>query len=426
MDEKQTVINFDKTEEALLEEMEAPAYIAAEGEHYPLYPLLNGAMIVIGNTTSEEFKAYLKSLQESGYVLYSDNCFDGDANYFAQYRKGEHALNVAYTLADARARLIFGAIPTVDPLNLAPLGPKVVEPTVTLISLSWCGLSLVFRLEDGGFIIVDGGGMTEYDLQELRSYLISNNVLEGKPVIHSWWITHCHGDHTQIPKEFIKRYHDEFVLRSAVHNFPDLTRIDMSYDSSELHWNAMTKAYLDLLDEHYPEALQYVCHAGEVMHFPGVEVRTLCTHEEHYPVPLAHCNQASAAWKLTFASGKTAIVYGDIWPDQGRYIARNFSSEYLKCDVMQVIHHGLAGAVIELYEKNDPEICLWSSPQKRFEGKWTTPEESDYNKVHQWCTGYKGEKVIAPFNAWLRDDSIKKREHYSFRDDGVHSVIPMS
>ena len=426
MDEKQTVINFEKTEEELFVEMEAPAYEAAEGEHFQVYPLLNGAMIVIKNTTSEEFSAYLKKLTASGYALYADNCFDGD-NYYAQYRKGEHALHIAYTPADLAVRLIFGDVPTVDPLNLEPLGERVAEPTVTLMSLSWCGLSLVFRLEDGGFIIVDGGGMTEYDVTELRSYLLANNVLDGKPVIHSWWITHCHGDHTQIPKEFIKRYHDEFVLRSAVHNFPDLTRIDMSYDSSELHWTSMTKAYLDLLDTYYPDAKQYVCHAGELMHFPGLEVRTLCTHEEHYPAPLAHCNQASVAWKLTFASGKTAIVYGDIWPDQGRYLARNLSAAYLKCDVMQVIHHGLAGAVLELYEKNDPEICLWASPQKRFEGKWTEPNQPDYTKVHQWCTGYKGDgsKMIAPFNAWLRDDSIKKRTHYSFRDDGVHNVISM-
>jgi hypothetical protein len=200
----------------------------------------------------------------------------------------------------------------------------------------------------------------------------------------------------------------------------------MSYDSSSAHWENYICAYTNALNTYYPEAKQYVCHAGELMRFPGVEVRTLCTHEEHYPAPLAHCNQASTAWKLTFNSGKTAIVYGDIWTDQGKYLARNLSPEYLKCDVMQVIHHGLSGAVLELYEKNDPEICLWATLQRRFEGRWTTPDESDYTKVPQWCTGYKGEKVIASFNAWLRDDSIKKRKHYSFRDDGIHSEISMA
>ena len=105
MNEKQTVINFDKTEAELYAEMEAPAYEAAEGEHFQLYPLLNGAMIVIKNTTVDEFYAYLKRLTESGYALYTNNCCDGD-NYFAQYRKGEHALNIAYTPAESTVRLM--------------------------------------------------------------------------------------------------------------------------------------------------------------------------------------------------------------------------------------------------------------------------------------------------------------------------------
>ena len=425
MDEKQTVINFDITEERLFAEMEAPIYESAEGQHFQVYPLIEGAMVLIYGTNREELSSYLNKLVESGYVLYSDNCFDGDSNYFAQYRKGEHALHVSYSHAETATRLIFGPIPQVDPLHLEPLGEKVTDPMITLLSLRAGGLSIVIRLEDGGFIVVDGGVTTERDLAELYYYLKANNLRGGKPVIHSWWITHCHGDHLQLPMEFIKRYHKEFELRSAVHNFPDLTRIDMSYDSSEAHWNTYIHAYVDILNTYYPDAKQYVCHTGEEMSFPGVKVRTICTHEEHYPAPLAHCNQSSSAWKLTFDNGKTAIVYGDIWPELGRYIARNFSAEYLKCDVMQVIHHGLAGAVLELYEKNDPEICLWATGQKRFEGKFTTAEQPDYTKVHQWCTGYKGEKLIAPYNAWLRDDSIKKRQHYSFRDDGVHNEIPI-
>lgn len=424
MGEKQTVINFDMTEEQLWSETGAPAYVSAQGEHHPLYPTNGGAMLVISNTDRAELDAYLVALGECGYALWSDNCYDGD-NYFVQYRRGEQALYIAFTPVDATLRLIFVKVPAVEPLKLEPLGEKIAEPLFTMISLRGGGLSLVIRLEDGGFIVVDGGVKTERDLAELYYYLKSRNLRAGKPVIHSWWITHCHGDHLQVPMEFIKRYHTEFELRSAVHNFPDLEKIDMSYDDSEMHRTTYIEPYIDILNTYYPNALQYVCHAGEEMRFPGVSVRTLCTHEEHYPQPMAHCNQSSVAWKLTFDGGKTAIVYGDIWPDQGKYLARNLSADYLKCDVMQVIHHGLVGAVLELYEKNDPDICLWATQQNRFEGKWTTSDEPDYTKVAQWCTGYKGDgsEVIAPFNAWLRDDTIKKRAHYSFRDDGVHTEI---
>lgn len=426
MDEKKMVINFDLTEEQLWSETGAPAYVSAEGEHFPLYPTTGGAMLVVRNTNRAELDAYLVALGERGYKLWSDNSCDGDT-FFAQYRCGEQALYIGFTPADATLRLIFVKVPAVEPLKLEPLGEKLAEPIFTMMSLRGGGLSLVIRLEDGGFIIVDGGVKTERDLAELYYYLKSRNLREGKPVIHSWWITHCHGDHLQLPIEFIKRYHDEFELRSAVHNFQDLEKISMSYDDSEGHRTAYIEPYLETLNTYYPNAPQYICHAGEEMRLPGVTVRTLCTHEEHYPAPMAHCNQASAAWKLTFDSGKTAIVYGDIWVDQGRYLERNFSADYLKCDLMQMIHHGLAGAVLELYQKNDPDICLWATPQRRFEGKWTTPNEPDYTKVAQWCLGYTGDgsKVIAPFNAWIRDDSIKKRAHYSFRDDGLHSEISM-
>ncbi|MBQ3055921.1 MAG: hypothetical protein IJC95_00345, partial [Clostridia bacterium] len=41
--------------------------------------------------------------------------------------------------------------------------------------------------------------------------------------------------------------------------------------------------------------------------------------------------------------------------------------DYLKSDVLQVIHHGLAGGNIAFYEKVMPEIVFWPSSQNRFE-----------------------------------------------------------
>lgn len=401
--------------------MEAPSYQTEGGEVLAVYSCGDGdSEIVVTGTTDAEFSAYVSALTESGYALWSDNSFDGC--HYAEYRKSQHALHLCYTPKNATARLIFGAIPTVEPLCVAPISALRVEPQLTMMNIE-CGLSIVIRTEDGGFIIMDGGMRSEGDMQELGRYLAEKNPHGGKPIVHAWMISHTHVDHMLLATDFLDHCHDAIDLRATVFNFTDFS-LPMGYDNP-VSEKVRVDRYLELLEQRFPNAPTYRCHTGEVMRFPGLEIRTVNTHEDNYPNPLDHFNQASAAWKLTFVGGKTVMLMGDTWRACCKQMGEIYSAEFLKCDVLQLTHHGLYGGNLELYQKIDPEICLWATPEANFVGKRTTPKEPDPAKNDQPCVGHDANgNPVAAYNRWLRDESVKKRTHYCY--NGSHTVLPMN
>ncbi|MBQ7879168.1 MAG: hypothetical protein IJ317_00820, partial [Clostridia bacterium] len=95
----------------------------------------------------------------------------------------------------------------------------------------------------------------------------------------------------------------------------------------------------------------------------------------------------------------TFIALGDCMSDNCRDMAHTYG-DYLKSDILQVTHHGLIGGDRFLYEKIDAEICLWASNEERFLGT--------AKMAYQWCLGEGG----CSYNAYLRDESVKKRTHY--------------
>ena len=113
------------------------------------------------------------------------------------------------------------------------------------------------------------------------------------------------------------------------------------------------------------------------------------------------------------------MCLADLTTETCERMVRIYSAAYLKADVMQVVHHGLLGGHIDLYRAIDPDICLWPSPKERFLGTWTDPRRVALGKpTVQFCVGEGG----CDYNAWLRDDAIKKRAHFHA---GETVTIPM-
>ena len=83
---------------------------------------------------------------------------------------------------------------------------------------------------------------------------------------------------------------------------------------------------------------------------------------------------------------------------------KTYGADVLKSDVMQVIHHGLAGGYKKIYEAVDPDICLWPTHWERFSGNYDGDGDGKPDS-YQYCTD-------PDYNQYLRDDSIKEREHY--------------
>ena len=59
------------------------------------------------------------------------------------------------------------------------------------------GLSVLIRLTDGRFIVIDGGfNRTECADALIKAIKEQSKAYTNKPVIAGWIITHAHGDHS--------------------------------------------------------------------------------------------------------------------------------------------------------------------------------------------------------------------------------------
>ena len=395
---------------------EVPAYETTEGDDLPVYPEGNGGyQVYIQRTNKEEFERYAQLLKKNGFSVYSEKKVSAgsdysDKNAFITYTgRGIHVL-LAWYPALSSVRIIITPEEELPSLKKPKLEvTDTVKPTVTQMQLDVEGMMYVIQLVDGKFIVIDGGMYGFEDTLRLHDFLIDKTPEGQKPTIATWIFTHEHPDHIQLPKEFIPRYKDEIALESVSYRFPSKEFVSVESANSEAPIKSIEEL-IQIVKTNYPDAIHYQLHAGQCYYYKGMELEILHTTEEFYPYIATSWNDTSLGFRMIFDSGKTAMFLGDSTPRLCQIMV-DIYGDYLKSDVMQLTHHGLLGGNLELYQNIDPDICFWATSEAKFNGTYT-------GYRYKYCLGEGG----CDYNAYIRDDSIKKREHYH---NGTTSTILM-
>ena len=392
------------TEKQFYKAFSLPAY-KGEGNRLEIYPCAGeAALLSIQGVPAGDFSQYLTALDASSYRLCEKE--EADRNVYCRFIGKKHALYLSYSPRIEALRLVGGAKES-EPVRMPALKTGTASPSVTQMQLK-LGMCYCITLCDGTFLMIDGGLSDAEDEERLYRFLCDHTPGGGKPIVRAWFMTHTHPDHTRIAVNFMDDHYKDVDVLEAVYNFPDFGRITVLRESAEAN-AANAKQFSDTVTRCYPEAIHTTCRTGIPLEYPGVKVTTLLTHEDVYPIPINSSNHTSSAWRFDFESGKSFTSLGDLSTETSELIAKTYSAGYLKSDILQVVHHGLLGAHIDLYRAIDPDICLWPSPKERFLGTWTDPRRVAVGKpTVQYCIGEGG----CDYNAWIRDDSIKKRAHY--------------
>ena len=402
------------TEKQFYEKFSLPPYVGG-GEALELYPCANDNYLLrLDGVSAEDASEYLKVLGEARYSLCSAEEIDG--NRFYRFNSEGYSLYLSYMPRISVLRMVCGEMENASPRREKSRDFKVT-PTVSQMQLK-LGMCYCITLCDGTFLVIDGGLSDAEDEDRLYRFLCDNNGGEGKPLIRGWFMSHTHPDHTRLAESFMNTYSEQVELLEAIYNFPDYDKITVHRESAE--GNAKNaKTFADTVSRCYPEAVHTRCHTGEVIRFPGVDVITLMTHEDVYPIPINSSNHTSSVWRFDFDGGSSFMCLADMSGETCELMVRSYSAEFLKADIMQPVHHGLLGGNLELYQAIDPDICLWPSPKERFEGTWIDPRRVAVGKpTVQFCIGEGG----CDYNVWLRNDEIKKRKHFHA---GVTTTIPV-
>lgn len=309
--------------------------------------------------------AYRTALAESGFERVAENRI-ADCT-FATFRAGELSVRVAHYPAKSLMKIIATRSEKfVTYVNTDTCDEPCWTPSITQIgrkgALQWSpGMSYILRNADGSYVIFDGGPRDDEDVDHLMTFLRVHQPKAKKPVIAMWLFSHPHQDHLNLAKAFWDKYHDEIKLCAVAFNFPNMDTTTLGWgdaQSVKVHHRELQ----DRLDRYFPDTKRYIPHTGDRYVMPGYVIDTLVSYEDLYPGKFSDINYFSLAWMIR-SENKKVLLLGDT----GRRISQRMADVYrfeLKCDIMQICHHGNFGATMDLYRYADPDICLWPEKER--------------------------------------------------------------
>lgn len=388
-----------------------PVYETEGGTELPIYSVGDGYEVLIQNTTANEFLAYAAKLEANGFVKYSESVIpSGSAsvenNLSQVYISEDIHVFITWNASQQAARVVYTE-PTALPALEKPIltAADTARTGLAQLGIAGLGMSYVIQLKDYSFIVIDGGTNADGNVSMLYHYLQDNTPVGQKPRIACWIFTHPDPDHIGAPAKLLTDHGNDIVLDAVAYNFPDCT-IQNTVQNDE----AIVSSIMELegIVKRCSDAKIYSIHTGQRFYFKGVEMEILFTEEDTYPLTVKCYNDTSFMMRFTFDNGTTFTVLADSTEQTSKLLAATYG-DYLKSDILQLAHHGLIGGDKQLYEYIDPEYCFWATSKERYEGKYDTNKDGTVNeKDIQHCLGQGG----CSYNAYIRDDSIRKRIHY--------------
>lgn len=234
-----------------------------------------------------------------------------------------------------------------------------------------CGMSYIFKLEDGNFFIIDGGYFTPNEEVKLYDFLCRN--CDGNPHIKGWLFTHAHQDHIGCFMEFIEKYHNDIEIDCLYYNFqPTKHKFALGNWKKKSNDLATIKRFYKIIKEYNHLFDIHTLRTNEKIIIDELQIDVLYTADNLYPKK-ASFNDYSAVTKFTV--NETELLFlGDVQAEGSKYLLENQMNK-LKSDIVQVSHHGFNGATKELYKAIAPKIALFPTPDYEFEKK----KESEVN-----------------------------------------------
>jgi hypothetical protein len=342
----------------------------------------------------ESFVAYCEKLEDAGYALVGkENQHEGSS--YRQYLNNTtgstlYVYHSAYTFAAEQGvtnvlpslRIIAGHTDYVNLPSSKILNPnqsynKVTETKITSLYFDYdneqFGMTYIYTLEDGSFIVFDGGfGAGVWDgcqyiygkLMELwqMNHKDGQNAYPSASdpiVIRAWILTHEHGDHYGVFNKFIHTYCAASNRTAKIeHLFFNGAAYIEGYNAT----NPDTVIKNILPDMYRQFGCTYIkVHTGQTFYFANAKIEILYTHEDLYPKKIEYWNNTSTACKITVSGDKgetTGIWLGDLERIGSQRVRSAWSPEMLKADMVQVAHHGYNGSESALYDIIRPTI-VW-------------------------------------------------------------------
>ncbi len=328
---------------------------------------------VIYDTDKEKFDQYCASLETLGFSLYAQN--EMAENYFMTYTKGDFMLHAYFITSSGEVRIVAAEnanLPSYEKTDYI----KVTDSGFTLLGLEKGGkaggFGSVLKLEDGSFIIIDGGHSTVEEAEDIYNTIHNLATDKGNITIKAWMFTHAHSDHYGAFNKFCELYghNDNITIENFIYNYCD-TKEQTQYLQNPEDAKKATRN----IPVYYPDAKIYKPLTGQIFNFAGVKIEILYCMSDFLPNVIgtevfdadkknADGNIKTVVYRF-YIAGQSIMITGDTSKICVDEMCKRYG-EYLKSDMMTVPHHGWNEAryrarngTIEFYTLIDPTIVFW-------------------------------------------------------------------
>ena len=298
--------------------------------------------------------AYGQALEEMGYTMWQTN--ENNSVLAATYRREDTQVNIYYlkNLSEFRVSTQQNAAFPINPYEYE----KICDVSVAQLGLDYTasqsmvgGMGYVILLEDGTFVIIDGGygGNDSEILWDTLNSMKPAGVDEI--VVSAWFLTHGHFDHYGTLQDFIRNYSDCLTVKYLIGNDPS----DFLYSVSDQKSRPFNYSSVN---GKFGGCVYLRAHTGQSFSLPGVSFNILFTQEDTSTVETFKLFNSTSMVFDAYTNDARFIWFGDI-EREGTLRIKSMYFEDLKCDVMQVAHHGVNGGSLELYQLCKPSVALY-------------------------------------------------------------------
>ncbi len=306
---------------------------------------------IVSGTADREFEAYIDKAVNYGYKRIKKNEIDG--NIYILLKNDANRMIYAYYSSAARRTAVIGGNDTYK--NITVEGENICPPVIwqghPSASNGGMGMSYFIRLGDGSFFVIDGGFNDNGEEDDLYESLNRLNVRKDGIIIRAWLITHGHDDHYNTLRGFAKNKADKVTVEKIV--FSPTQEDYLKNSDTVWHWDikGMANSF---------NGCEFIKpFAGQKWILPGCEVEVLFSAQDAFnnPFYIKSLNNASTVIRINVC-GQNILFPADIEADSADIICDCFRN-HLRCDILQIAHHGYHGATDEFYTLCQPKLVLY-------------------------------------------------------------------
>ena len=318
---------------------------------------------------------YIALLLENGYTQQEISTPNG--NIFTTLTSKDELIHLSYFKHDNTLKILRDPLLETVYKTAEPQYKKITNTTLAIIPLDYThreikdahGMSYVITLEDGRYIIIDGGygdyvrnneKVETRDAEILYEYL-KNNKKTDSITIAAWIFTHPHEDHYGAFTKFTKLYGNTVEIQYFIYNNGDFSTYSEQYPPD----NFLQKNLPEIIKSNYPHSKTLKPHIGQSIQFCNLNLCAIFTQEVCIPYLKPTANDASLVLRMT-VNGKSVLFMADCDTASTNLITTIYQNS-LKSDYMQVNHHGYSGATCTLYDCVSPDYTLWTTSKTAFD-----------------------------------------------------------